>query len=114
MVTTRTLVDATGAKININWGAWKRDVFISSLIVEYNVSAGKIKNIFDQLNQKYGNLFTEEQKEDYVIKFCKNTCDHYYPHPWGETYLGTNDVISTGTITCDRLQWTDGTSIIWG
>lgn len=114
MVTTRTLVDATGAKININWGAWKRDVFISSLIAEYNVSAGKIKNIFDQLNQKYGNLFTEEQKKDYVIKFCKNTYDHYYPYPWGETYLGRNDVISTGTITCDRLQWTDGTSTIWG
>ena len=64
MVTTRTLVDATGTKININWGAFRRDIFISSLIREYNVSAGKIKNIFDQLNQKYGNLFTEEQKKD--------------------------------------------------
>lgn len=63
MTTTRTIVDATDTKININWGALRRDIFISSLIVEYNVSAGKIKNIFDQLNQKYGNLFTEEQKE---------------------------------------------------
>ena len=113
MTTTRTIVDATGAKININLGKLKRDIFISSLIVEYNVSAIRIKNIFDQLNQKYGNLFTEKQKEDYVTRFCENTYEHYYPHPWGETYLGRNDVISTGTITCDRLQWTNRTSTIW-
>lgn len=113
MVTTRTIVDATGTKININGRAWERDVFISSLIAEYNVSAGEIKNIFDQLNKKYGNLFTEEQKKDYVIKFCNNTYDHYNPHPWGETYLGTNDIISTGTITCDHLQWRHDTSTIW-
>lgn len=43
MTTTRTIVDATDTKININWGALRRDIFISSLIVEYNVSAGKIK-----------------------------------------------------------------------
>lgn len=102
MITTRTLVDATGAEININWGAWKRDVFISSLIVEYNVSAGKIKNIFDQLNQKYGNLFTDKQKEDYVARFCENTYDHS-SYSWGETYLGRNDVISTQTITWDQI-----------
>lgn len=113
MVTTRTIVDATGTKININWRALRRDIFISSLTREYNVSAGKIKNIFDQLNQKYGNLFTEEQKKDYVIKFCNNTYDHYTPYSWGETYLGRNDVISTRTITVDQLQWTDRTSTIW-
>lgn len=111
MITTGT-IDATGTKININWGALRRDIFISSLIRGYNVSAGKIKNIFDQLDQKYGNLFTEEQKEDYVARFCENTYDHS-SYSWGETYLGTNDVISTGTITCDHLQWTDGTSTIW-
>lgn len=75
-MTTTGTIDATGTKININWGALRRDIFISSLIREYNVSAGKIKNIFDQLNQKYGNLFTEEQKEDYVARFCENTYDH--------------------------------------
>ena len=106
-------IDATG-KINIDWGALKRDLFISSLVVEYNVSAEKIKNIFDQLNQKYGNLFTEKQKEDYVTQFCKNTYDRHCSRFWDETtYLGRNDVISTGTITCDRLQWTNRTSTIW-
>ena len=114
MTTTRTIVDATGAKININLGKLKRDIFISSLIAEYNVSAVRIKNIFDQLNQKYGNLFTEKQKEDYVARFCENTYDHYYPHPWSETYLGRDDVISTGTITCDQLQWTNRPITIWG
>jgi hypothetical protein len=112
MITTGT-IDATGTKININWGALRRDIFISSLIGEYNVSAGKIKNIFDQLNQKYGNLFTDKQKEDYVARFCENTYDHS-SYSWGETYLGRNDIISTGTITCDHLQWTDGTSTVWG
>lgn len=112
MVSTGT-VDATGTKININWGPLKRALVISSLVLEYNVSAARLRNIFDQLNQKYGNLFTEEQKEDYVIRFCENTYDHF-SYPWGETYLGRNDVFSTGTITCDQIQWTDGTSTIWG
>lgn len=112
-MTTTGTIDATGTKININWGALRRNIFISSLIRKYNVSAGKIKNIFDQLNQKYGNLFTEEQKEDYVARFCENTYDHS-SYSWGETYLGRNDIISTGTITCDHLQWTDGTSTVWG
>lgn len=112
MITTGT-IDATGTKMNINWGPLRRDIFISSLIREYNVSAGKINNIFDQLNQKYGNLFTDKQKEDYVARFCENTYDHCYPYPWGKTYLGRNDVISTQTITWDQLQWTDSTSTIW-
>lgn len=112
MITTGT-IDATGTKININRGALRRDIFISSLIREYNVSAGKIKNIFDQLNQKYGNLFTDKQKEDYVARFCENTYDHS-SYPWGETYLGRNDVISTQTITWDQIATDElRNSIIW-
>ena len=94
-MTTTGTIDATGIKININLGALRRDIFISSLIREYNVSAGEIKNIFDQLHKKYGNLFTEEQKKDYVIKFCNNTYDHYNPHPWGETCLDTKEIFNT-------------------
>ena len=44
-------IDATG-KINIDWGALKRDLFISSLVVEYNVSAEKIKNILQRNRKK--------------------------------------------------------------
>lgn len=42
MVSTGT-VDATGTKININWGPLKRALVISSLVLEYNVSAARLR-----------------------------------------------------------------------
>lgn len=110
MITTGTVYPY---EFKVDWGTLNRSFFISSIINQYNISKQAIEALFKSIDNQYGNLLTEDQKEDYATKFCENTCD-LSPHPWGETYLGRNDVFSTGTITCDRLQWTDGIRTIWG
>ena len=100
-------------EFKVDWGVINRNIFISSIITTYNISRQVIDSLFKSIDKQYGNLLTEDQKKNYINKFCENRCE-LCSHPWGETYLGTNDVFRTQTITYDQLQWTDSTYNIWG
>ena len=63
MTTTRTIVDATGTKINLSWKALQRQFFIASLTTKYNVTVRRLQALYKRLDKQYGNTLTEEEKE---------------------------------------------------
>lgn len=46
MTTTRTIVDATGTKINLSWKALQRQFFIASLTTKYNVTVRGLQALY--------------------------------------------------------------------
>lgn len=109
MITTGT-IDATDIKINLSLKTLQRHFLIASLTTKYDVTVRKLQTLYKQLDDQYGNILTEEEKEYYITTFCKRTYEvnylfsHYRSLNFDDTRSGSL-IVTADQLMADQIRW---------